>query len=266
MRTMHLPKLYVYDTLDLAVQVYRSRVRGALSIPLDCSAYLIAYMAWPNDEQRRNSWMATVIGRSWTRHQTGAGTDFAVFGSFGGLAAISDPILETFVAELLEIEKTWQPVADVFLRIVDMTGDHRLKSRSGASISKAISLCESEKHGRSQAQSYRLWRKFHDVAHVIAAGAILASNAPEGESSRSILSAVWHAPDALVSIGAGFEVFGLSQTPHGRTDPVLSPATIWHLPPDGCPREPFLVKRILSDGQVDFLNARRSTKPYVSKP
>jgi hypothetical protein len=265
MRTMHLPKLTVCDTLDLAVQIYRSRVRGVLSVPLDCSPFLVAYMAWPNDEQKRNSWMATVVGRSWSQ-QTRAGPAFAVFGGFGGLAAITDSMFGSFATELLEIEKMWAPVADVFQRVVDMTDDSRLKSRGGASISKAVSLCETDRKGRSQAQSYRLWRRFHDVAHLIAAGAILASNAPDGEPSRSILSAIWHAPDALVSIAAGFEVFGLSQTPHGQTVPVLSPDTIWHIPPNACPGEPFLAKRRLSDKQVDFLNARRSTKPYVPKP
>jgi|SRR4051794_9184786 hypothetical protein len=266
MRTMNLPQLHVYDTLDLAVQIYRSRVRGGLSIPLECSPFLIAYMAWPNDEQKRNSWIASIIGRSWSRQQTAVEPACAILSTFGGLAAISDPVLEVLVSELLEIQKAWEPVADLFLRIVDMTDDPRLKSRAGASISKAISLCENDKEGRSPAQLYRLWKRFHDVAHLIAAGAILASNAPEGEASRSIFSAVWHAPDVVVSIGAGFEIFGLSQKSHGRTDPVLSADTVWHLPPSGCPQEPFLVKRLLSEEQVDFLNARRSAKRYLSKP
>jgi hypothetical protein len=261
MRVMNLPGFDVPNSADSAIALYKARLQGSPLVPLPGSHLLLAYLAWPNDERQRNSWMATNLARLQIE-QTTVSPSLNTFDSFGGLRAVSEPAFDSLVGELTAIGKKWAPVADVFMRIVDMSRDDRLQLRGGPSISKAIYLCEFENEGRSHAQLYRLWKQFHDVAHLIAACAYLAGCIPSGPG-RSIFSAIWYAPDAVVGIAAGFERFGLGLTPHGQRDSVLPGKTTWRLPSECCPQAPFLIKRQLSDSQVDFLNARRSPKAYI---
>jgi hypothetical protein len=261
---MNLPGFDVPDSADSAIALYKARLQGNLLVPLHGSHILLAYLAWPNDEQQRNSWMATNLARLQIDSKIDSSSPVSAFETFGGLKAISDPAFELLVTGLTVIEKKWAPVADIFMRIVDMSQDKRLRMRGGPSISKAIGLCEFDNEGRSHAQLYRLWKQFHDVAHLIAASAYLAACIPSG-TGRSIFSAIWYAPDAVVGIAAGFERFGLSLIPHGQRDSVLPAKTTWRLPPGCLPQAPFVVKRQLSDGQVDFLNERRAPKAYISK-
>ena len=65
----------------------------------------------------------------------------------------------------------WAPVADVFLCFVDMSEDPRLPPRRGPNIATAIDLSDQEHEGHSRGHLRRLWAEFHDVAHLIAAGA-----------------------------------------------------------------------------------------------
>jgi hypothetical protein len=263
MRVMNLPDFDVPSSADSAIALYKARLQGNLLVPLAVSHTLLAYLAWPNDERQRYRWMATNLARLQVGPKIDASSPLSVVEIFGGLKAVADPAFELLVGDLTAIGKKWAPVADVLMRIVDMSRDDRLQLRGGPSISKAIGLCEYE--GRSHAQLYRLWKQFHDVAHLIAAGAYLAGCIPSG-AGRSILSAIWYAPDAVLGIAAGFEQFGLGLTPHGQQDSVLSARTTWRVPPECCPQVPFLIRRRLSDGQVDFLNRRLSPKAYVEKP
>jgi hypothetical protein len=263
MRVMYLPKLNVPDSLDFAVGLYASRIRTALHVPLKASPLLIAYLAWPNDEQKRNSWAATIIAR--TQNERGSDST-SIFESLGGFKAVAEPAFDALATELTAILNKWTPVADIFLRIVDMADDPRLQSRGGPSISKAIDLCDYENEGYSRGHLRRLWGQFREVAHLLAAGAILAGSVSEGRFGQSILSSVWLAPDSVVGIAAGFQMFGLNLTPHGWKGPVLPTDTVWRLPPECFPPAPFLVKRRLSESHVDFLNERRTTKSQILKP
>jgi hypothetical protein len=264
MRVMNFPEFGAPDSAEAAIALYKARLQGTLSVPLPTSFVLLAYLAWPNDEQRRNSWMATSLARLPVEQKIESSPALNVFETFGGLKAVSEPAFDALVGELTSIGKKWVPVADVFMRIVDMSRDDRLQLRGGPSISKAIYLCEFEKEGLSHAQLYRLWKPFHDVAHLIAASAFLSSCIPSG-AGRSMFSAIWYAPDAVLGIAAGFEQFGLGVTPHGQQDSVLPAKTTWRVPSECCPQVPFLIRRRLSDSQVDFLNALRSPKANISK-
>ncbi|MDB5635870.1 MAG: hypothetical protein JWP51_778 [Bradyrhizobium sp.] len=263
MRVMNLPSLNIPDALDFAVGIYVSRLQGALRVPRKVSPCLVAYLAWPNDEGKRNSWMASLSARSLNQR----GIEPAqIFEQFGGLKAISEPAFKAIATELSTILEKWAPVADVFLRIVDMSKDPRLQPRRGPSIAKAIDLCDYEHEGHSRGHLRRLWAEFHDVAHLIAAGAILAGSVGKREFGGSIFSAVWQAPEAVVAIANGFELFGLTLKPHGRSDTILRSKTAWRIPDHCLLDKPFLVKSRLSDDQVNFLNGRKATKSHISKP
>jgi hypothetical protein len=266
-RVMFLPELRVPNSADAAIGLYKSRLQGALRPPLTASQLLLGYMAWPNNDVRRDGWVATNIARSNLGQQSGQPADPPLFESFGGLSSVAHVALDGLADEMATIQQKWPPVGDILMRILDMWKDDRVTLRGGPSISKAIALNEYEQPGRSHAQSYRLWKQFRDVAHLIAAGAFLAGSIPEdNEAARSIFSAVWYAPDSVLAIAAGFEQFGLDLTPHGRTGSVLPPNMTWRVPPCCRPDRPFVVKRQLSDIQVNFLNERRAPKAHLSKP
>jgi hypothetical protein len=265
---MFLPKLRVPETAEDAIGLYKSRLRGSLLPPLTASYSLLAYMAWPNNDLRRDGWVATNIARSNDAERSENLSDPSPLDSFDGLTAVANIALDAMASELTAIQAKWPPVGDVLMRIVDMSNDTRLTLRGGPSISKAIALNEYEQPGRSQAQSYRLWSQFHEVAHLIAAGAFLADSVSESDESsiQSIFSAVWYAPDAVLAVATGLEQFGLDLVPHGQANSVLPLNTTWRVPNHCRPDQPFLVKRLLSDDQVDFLNARRVPKAHISKP
>jgi hypothetical protein len=264
-RIMLLPKLRVPDTADSAIGLYKSRLQGSLIPPLAASCSLLAYMAWPNDDLRRDGWMATNVARLKSRRSDRSGGQ-TLLANFGGLGAVADISLDAMADEVAAIEKKWPSVGDILMRVVDMENDDRLKLLGGPSISKAIALNEYEQQGLSQAQSYRQWQQFREVAHLIAAGAFLADSASEvNAAARSIFSAIWYAPDAVLAVATGFEQFGLNLKPHGQTSSVLPPNTTWRVPNHCRPERPFLLKRRLSAIQVDFLNDRRAPKRHISK-
>ena len=261
MPEMEIPELLVPVSLEDAVKVCMARLGGKLSPPMAASPFLIGYMAWPENEERRNSWTATLFARAKTKFPTERSPTFDVFEDFGGLGAIAEPAFQVLVAELPPIEKKWRPVADVYCRVVDMHDDERLSLRGGPSVSKAIDLCEYELEGRSRAQLYRHWHDFHRVGYLIAAGALLAE-----QVSTSIFIVSWLAPDAVLSVAAGFEDFGLSLKSHSRVEKLISYDTAWLLPAHSRLTKPYLAKRRLSEQQIAFLNHRIARKPYSSKP
>ena len=57
---------------------------------------------------------------------------------------------------------------------VDMAFDERIALRRGASVSKAVDLCELERGLPGHSQLRGAWSEFRDVAHLLAAGAYLA--------------------------------------------------------------------------------------------
>jgi hypothetical protein len=264
---MNLPTLSVPETADEAIDLYKERFHSTdrRDLPLVASIQLMAYLAWPNDEARRNSWAAATVARQATLKGPVSIDSIPVIDMFGGLAAISDAAFDKLTDELTEVMKGWPPVADVMSRLVDMTYDGRVKLRGGPSIAKAVDLSNFEPEGRSRAQINRLWSRFHDVAHLIAAGAFLAESGTHPRS-RSIFAAVWFAPDAVAGVAAGFEGFGLTTIPHGQPDSLLPAATTWRLPVGFRPKQTFLVPRKLSQAQIDYLSERRSPKPYQPKP
>jgi hypothetical protein len=164
-------------------------------------------------------------------------------------------------SQLENAMKNWAPVADVMQMLVDLSSPD-LRLSAGPSISKAIELCADDSAGLSQSQMRKRWSRFRDVAHLLAAGALLACEVPEG--GGSIFAAAWYAPDSLLAIAASLEQFGLSFMPHGQTEPFLPPATTWRLPPHCIPHKPWLKRRALSQRQKDVLanyKAQKSRKP-----
>lgn len=244
----------VPDSLASAMALYSSRAKGALLVPLEFSFLLTAYVAWPNNESKRNSWVAALSEQAAIAHQNKTTSSSSVLELFGGTAALMKPAVAALNADYIAREQKMAPVADIFLRLVDMHYEPRIKLRGGTSVSKAIELCELDSDGKSHAISYRCWRDFKDVAHLIAAAAVIAV-----EKDARIFSALWFAPDAVCAVATGYQQFALSVTTHGQRAHVL-PEETWRVPANCQPTKPFLGYRRLSENQIDFLNGRRVKK------
>jgi hypothetical protein len=81
---------------------------------------------------------------------------------------------EAAVVKAHSSRRFWLLVSDIMHVIADMAYDNRVTLRGGASIAKAIDLCENERVMPGHSQLRNAWSEFRDVAHLIAAGAHLA--------------------------------------------------------------------------------------------
>jgi hypothetical protein len=97
-RNMNLPDCAVQpNSLDECVNLYSERLPADSALWPHVSLLLTAYIAWPNDEARRDSFVATYLARSEASAQTapkGMPTEpreKIAFESFGGVGAVAKP-------------------------------------------------------------------------------------------------------------------------------------------------------------------------------
>jgi hypothetical protein len=196
---------------------------------------------------------------------------------FGGIRSIAEPALNAHWKEAGDFQGQWNAVADVFQTVVDLAKDRTLTLRAGASLSKAIDLCEMHQSVRGHSQLRAAWARFRDVAHLIVAAANLASRAKDAKEAEeggdgepavgaSIGAALLIAPDAVACLATGYEMFGLAHLSFAQREPLLSPGTTWRVPPELRPARPPIVHRLLTQEQKDFLGTRRAAKKNTRRP
>jgi hypothetical protein len=279
MRVMNLPELPVGpDSVEGYVQAYLNRLQADDARWPQASLLLTAYMAWPNNEPKRNSFVATYLaqviqnsGGETSRHLSAASAptsqDWIAFENFGGLGAVTKPAFDHLSEEIAQLQRRWLLVADIFQFIVDMTYDDRFTLRRGPSISKAIELCEIERIVPGHSQLRKAWSDFRDVAHLIAASGYLAHKGLADATTAheaSILKAVWIAPDGVLALAAGFQELGLQPKAVRKESPILRQDKLWRVPPEFLPNKPFVVFRRLTEKQMEYLRTRRASKKYIS--
>jgi hypothetical protein len=236
------------------------------------SLVLTAYMAWPNDEPRRDSFVATYLSLLLQKDDTVVGSDpkgplsenHADFKRFGGLGAVAQPALDRLIDEVAHLQRDWLLVADIFHKTVDIAYDKRFQSKGGTSISKAIDLCENERNLPGHSQLRRAWSDFRDVAHLLTAGAYLAHEGLSDSTveEASILKAIWIAPDLVCALAGGFQVFGLQPQSRRNASTILPPQTLWRIPPALILATSLIPFRQLTEDQAQLLQARRTLKKY----
>jgi len=267
---MNLPELPAQPTS--ADQCAKTYLEG---LPTDdapwprASLLLTAYLAWPNDAERRNGFVATHLVRF--SHLSGEKANHAPADSdatvslevFGGINAVAKVAFDQLMAEISQVQRKWLLTADIFQLIVDMAFDQRIALRRGASISKAIDLCEVEHRLRGHSQLRAAWSEFRDVAHLLTAGAYLAHEGlgrARSANEASILNVIWIAPDIVLALAYGLQEFGLQPKLIRKEDSILKPETLWRVPDRHKPEKPFVVFRRLTEDQLDFLSSRRAAK------
>ena len=267
MRTMHLPNIPVAaQSHQDCIELYLERLEANHASWPDASVLLTAYLAWPNDEERRNSFVATHLARfrrPSVEKTSGAPADpqpSTSLDPFGGLGAIREAAFDQLSTEISKVQRKWLQVADIFQLIVDMAFDERIVLRRGPSVSKAVDLCELERGLPGHSQLRGAWSEFHDVAHLLTAGAYLAHvglGEARSADQASILNSIWIAPDIVLAFGYGLQEFGLQPKPIRNESSILRPDTLWRVPDYYKPEKPFVVFRLLTETQLEFLNSRR---------
>ena len=261
---MNLPKIPVNaQSRDECIQLYLERLSANCVRWPHVSILLTAYVAWPNDEERRDSFVATCLARIDLAGAEGSSLNPQELDPFGGVGAIAKAAFDQLSNEIAQVDRKWLMVADIFQLIVDMAHDERANLRRGPSISKAIDLCELEKVMRGHSQLRGAWSEFRDVAHLATAAAYLAheslARAPAVEDA-TILNSIWLAPDAVLALAHGLQVFGLQPRAIQKQQPILRPDKVWRIPGSHGPKNPFVVFRHLTDDQLAFLSSRRVGK------
>ena len=240
MRVMNLPELPSGpNSIEECTGLYAARLSADEVSRPRVSLALTAYMAWPNDEPRRASFVATYLalflqdGGDGDPDVKGTQSEtFAEFKNFGGLGAVAKPALDRLIDEITHLQRDWLVVADIFHKTVDIAYDERFQSKGGASISKAIDLCENERALPGHSQLRRAWSDFRDVAHLLAASAYLAHEGlNKAAVEASILKSIWIAPDAVLALAGGFQEFGLQPKSIRNASTILPPNTLWRIRP-----------------------------------
>jgi hypothetical protein len=273
MRIMNFPKLPAgLNSADESVNTYLERLPAGEAHWPHVSTLLTAYMSWPNDQQRGNSFVATSLTRLGMSSEQGPENPpldsrmSAALEMFGGMSALANVAFDQLSAEIEQIQRRWLLVADIFQLVVDMAYDERAVLRRGSSISKAVDLCEVERGLPGHSRLRAAWSEFRDVAHLLAASAYLAHEGLARAAithEASILNAVWIAPDAVLALAYGLQEFGLQPKPIQKELPILNPEALWRLPDSHKLEKPFIVHRRLSEAQLAFLSTRRASKEYI---
>lgn len=273
MRVMNLPELPTGpNSIEECAGLYAARLSTDEVSRPRVSLALTAYVAWPNDQPRRDSFVATYLALFLQDGGERVGDadfkgprsgNYTEFKSFGGLGAVAKPALDSLIDEITHLQRDWLVVADIFHKTVDIAYDERFQSKGGASISKAIDLCEIERTLPGHSQLRRAWSDFRDVAHLLAASAYLAHEGlNKAAVEASILKSIWIAPDAVLALAGGFQEFGLQPKSIRNASTILPPNTLWRVPPALVPGKPFIPFRRLTEEQAQYLQARRASKKY----
>jgi hypothetical protein len=202
----------------------RTRLSDTIVMWPDQSIVLLGYMCHPNDEAARETLMG--ILRSWPDH------------SGSGHPPVPD--------KLGRIQGDWLKVADIFHLYCDMIKGRHQERRGGPSIGKAIALvsANAKNWGTGEANLWRLWGAYKDVAHLSTAATLICEQArhrfrdrPPGPAGLSPTQFVpfqmtMLMPDLVLAVAMEFERYGLGLALDARPEPALDPDTLWRIPAD----------------------------------
>jgi hypothetical protein len=253
MRFMQIPRFpRKIEILNLE-NFLRARLSQTVVLWPDQAIPLAGYIRWPNDPEARTS--SESLLRGWCE----------------GSKAIPP--------RLRQIQTDWVRVADIFSLHCDLTAGGHQQRRGGPSIGKAIAVAAASirARGAHAANLWRAWKGYKDVAHLVAAAAVISHEArrmsrvqPFGESGlpfsqlQPFLIALL-TPDFVISLALSFQEYGLRSIPQSREQPMLDPETLWRVPPDiGAAAVPPPVRKVDRKG-IAILGARRAGNRGKSK-
>ena len=147
--------------------------------------------------------------------------------------------------KLGRIQGHWLKVADIFHCYSDLIEGRHQERRGGPSIGKAASLvaANAKTRGTGQANLWKLWATYKDVAHLVSAATLICAEAhinlrdrPPGPAGLSLTQLIPFQmallmPDLVLGVAMEFERCGLVVS-EARAEPALDPNTLWRIPAD----------------------------------
>jgi hypothetical protein len=262
---MNLPKIPpIPDSLEGNVALLAGRPNDFLPFPT-LSFFLVAYMAWPEDEERRSCWISVRLARKLAVSgaklsvEAPAAKDLEAFELFGGLEGLAKAADGPLQDELGRARIRWNHVADVLQTVVDIAYAP-VKVPGGASISKAMDLTQRHESLPTKTVFINSWSAYRSVAHLLAASAYLSREATKDRPEmRSPLTAVLMAPEAVTRLAASYQQFGFTYRSYRQKQTLFDPEVLWQVP---VPETLLpLPARALSEGDFSFLiNERRARR------
>jgi len=238
------------------------------------SAMLHATMTWPNNEERRDLFLSAGAAKASEPADIGRpsreGTDdsttatrrvLTLAGTPINLGGLADKVIDELEAEMAVARVAWKNVADLMQMLARLHADER--TRGSASIAKAKDLIDASKAGANRQRLEADWSAFRDVAPLATATATLAAVAVGQTRDKNLgdpLYPIFFDPASLLCMASIFQRFGLSLIPHGRSEPILSPESLWHLPIDIEIVPPPFGWGPLNDDCIDILASRKARR------
>ena len=234
MRTMEIPAFPRVIEIHDASHLVRSRLSQQVVLWPEQAITLAGSMCWPTNVDARQRLMAVL--RAW-----GEGH-------------------RTVPAELRRIQHEWLRVGDVFQLAHDIAEGQHQTRRGGASLGKAVTLAAAvtRSWGTSAATFWQAWKKYKDVAHLVAATLLVCRQArtvgPQGQYGLSQaqlgpFQMIMMLPDLILAVALEFEKFGLRKA---------DPQTLWQIPQAINVESLAPPARRLRPSDIATLNARRA--------
>ncbi len=243
MRFMNIPAFTDSSEItDLRI-FYESRLASGRSAAGSAGIPLLGYMGWPNDPTERKN--ALAVTQEWFE-----------YGEIGPLT----PALTT-------IQQRWARVADIVHLHQDIANEGHQEKRGGTSVSKAIHLLSknSKSKGTGEAQLWKSWKTYKDVAHIIAAAVIISADMKERHKRlpldltlRKLLPfrITLLMPELVVGLAMSIERYGLQDREDARS--LFDIETLWRIPSDIGVTPLPLPRRALRPVDLGILKDRRS--------
>jgi hypothetical protein len=240
---MNLPVFKESPVITDLRTFYETRLALGRTATASKGVQLLGYMGWPHDLTERRTAVAQI--QEWYE-----------YGEIGPLP----PGLRT-------IQQHWARVADIVHLHHDIADDGRQERRGGPSVGKAIYLLSkvSESKGTGEAQLWKIWKTYKDVAHIVTASLIISANMRELHRCLSLDLTLQHflpfhiaflMPDLIVGIGKTMEAYGLQESDHAET--LFDRETIWRIPSDIGVMPLPLPPRALRPADLQILRDRRA--------
>jgi hypothetical protein len=243
MRIMDIPPFRrAVDISDVA-SFLRTRLNGETVMFPEQAIALLSYMCCPEDPSGRDRLMR--ILRSWAK------------GS------------QEVPPRLGRIQHEWLRVADVLHHCYDLAQGHHQERRGGASTGKAVTLVDAnaKSWGTSEANLWKLWSKYKDVAHLVTAAVFISADVKERHRRKPFslrlhqlvpFQLVMFVPDLIIAVALEFQRFGLETFPFAQTEPMFNPESLWRIPEDINVSPLAPTARTIRPPDVEILNARRA--------
>jgi hypothetical protein len=231
------------------------------------SAILHAIMTWPTNEDRRDLFLSACAAKASEAADIGPdsteGTVLTLAGKPINLGGLADAVIDELETEMATARVAWKNIADLMQTLARLNADERTHVRGGASIAKAKDLIDASKAGANRQRLEADWSAFRDVAPLATATATLAAAAVFQTKDKSLgdpLYPIFFDPASVLCMASIFQQFGLSLIPHGRSEPILPPDSLWRLPTDVEIVPPPFSWGPLDDGSIDMLGSRKARR------